>query len=43
MTVDASLRDELPAAVPALRALAISSTNNRDRADELVQETILRA
>jgi RNA polymerase sigma-70 factor (ECF subfamily) len=39
----ASLRDELLAAIPSLRAFAISFTNNRDRADDLVQETILRA
>jgi RNA polymerase sigma-70 factor (ECF subfamily) len=39
----ASLRDELLAALPSLRAFAISFTNNRDRADDLVQETILRA
>jgi RNA polymerase sigma-70 factor (ECF subfamily) len=38
-----SLRDELLAALPSLRAFAISFTNNRDRADDLVQETILRA
>lgn len=43
MTVEASLRDELLAAVPALRAFAISFTNNRDRTDDLVQDTILRA
>jgi RNA polymerase sigma-70 factor (ECF subfamily) len=38
-----SLRDELLAAILSLRAFAISVTNNRDRADDLVQETILRA
>ena len=38
-----SLRDELLAALPSLRAFAISFTNIRDRADDLVQETILRA
>jgi RNA polymerase sigma-70 factor (ECF subfamily) len=43
MSVEASLRDELLAAIPSLRAFAISFTNNRDRADDLVQETILRA
>jgi RNA polymerase sigma-70 factor, ECF subfamily len=31
-----SLRDELLAALPGLRAFAISFTNNRDRADDLV-------
>jgi RNA polymerase sigma-70 factor (ECF subfamily) len=43
MEVEPSLRDELLAAIPSLRAFAISFTNNRDRADDLVQETILRA
>jgi RNA polymerase sigma-70 factor, ECF subfamily len=43
MSVEASLRDELLAAIPSLRAFAISFTNSRDRADDLVQETILRA
>ena len=43
MSVEASLRDELLAAIPSLRAFAISFTNNRDRADDLVQDTILRA
>jgi RNA polymerase sigma-70 factor, ECF subfamily len=43
MSVEASLRDELLAAIPSLRAFATSLTNNRDRADDLVQDTILRA
>jgi RNA polymerase sigma-70 factor, ECF subfamily len=43
MSVEASLRDELLAAIPSLRAFALSFTNNRDRADDLVQDTILRA
>src|SRR5215210_7613453 len=43
MAVEASLRDELLAAIPRLRTFAISFTNNQDRADDLVQETILRA
>jgi RNA polymerase sigma-70 factor (ECF subfamily) len=30
MTVEASLRDELLAAIPSQRAFAISFTNNRD-------------
>jgi RNA polymerase sigma-70 factor (ECF subfamily) len=38
-----SVRDELLAAIPDLRAFAYSLTMNRDRADDLVQETILRA
>jgi len=43
MTIEASLRDELLTAIPTLRAFAISLTSNRDRADDLVQETIMRA
>lgn len=43
MHVDATLQDELLAAIPSLRAFAISLTINRDRADDLVQDTILRA
>ena len=43
MHVDASLSDELLAVIPSLRAFAVSFINNRDRADDLVQETILRA
>ena len=31
------------AAVPSLRAFAISLSGNVDRADDLVQETLLRA
>lgn len=43
MTVDPALRDQILAAVPSLRAFAISLSGNVDRADDLVQETILRA
>jgi len=43
MIVEASIREGLLAAVPTLRAFAISLTNNHDRADDLVQDTILRA
>ena len=43
MRVEGTLRDQMLAAVPSLRAFAISLTNNRDRADDLVQETLLRA
>lgn len=35
--------EELLAAVPSLRAFAISLSGNVDRADDLVQETLLRA
>src|SRR3972149_6314616 len=42
MTLDASVRDAVLAAVPSLRAFAISLCGNVDRADDLVQETMLR-
>ena len=41
--VEVFLRDEMLAAIPHLRAFAISFTNHPDRADDLVQDTILRA
>jgi RNA polymerase sigma-70 factor, ECF subfamily len=37
------IRDSIIAIVPTLRAFAISLSGNADRADDLVQETILRA
>jgi RNA polymerase sigma-70 factor (ECF subfamily) len=43
MGLDASIRDSVLAAVPSLRAFAISLCGNVDRADDLVQETLLRA
>jgi RNA polymerase sigma-70 factor (ECF subfamily) len=43
MSLDPKLRDSILAAVPSLRAFAISLCGNVDRADELVQETMLRA
>lgn len=43
MTLQPSLREEMLATVPSLRAFAISLTGNVDRADDLVQETLLRA
>jgi RNA polymerase sigma-70 factor (ECF subfamily) len=43
MTPDADLRDALLAAVPSLRAFAISLSGQVDRADDLVQDTLLRA
>ncbi len=43
MSIDADLRDSMLKATPNLRAFAISLTNNVDRADDLVQETLLRA
>jgi RNA polymerase sigma-70 factor (ECF subfamily) len=36
-------RDAMLAAVPGLRAFAISLSRNADRADDLVQETLVRA
>ena len=43
MTLTPSLKDSMLAAVPSLRAFAISLSGNIDRADDLVQETLLRA
>src|ERR671928_185886 len=42
-TIDPSLRDAMLQATPNLRAFAISLTSNVDRADDLVQETLVRA
>ena len=36
-------RDELIAAIPGLRAFGISLTSRSDRADDLVQETLMKA
>ncbi len=43
MSLDPSVKDAVLAAVPSLRAFAISLCGNVDRADDLVQETMLRA
>ena len=43
MSVDPAVRETMLAAVPSLRAFAISLSGNVDRADDLVQETLLRA
>ncbi len=43
MSLDNTTRDSILAAIPNLRAFGISLTGNVDRADDLVQETILRA
>ncbi|WP_428032734.1 sigma-70 family RNA polymerase sigma factor [Ancylobacter sp.] len=40
---DPTLRDEIIASIPNLRAFAISLSGSVDRADDLVQETLLRA
>jgi RNA polymerase sigma-70 factor (ECF subfamily) len=43
MSLNPSVRDAMLSAVPSLRAFAISLCGNVDRADDLVQETLLRA
>src|SRR3954452_24966333 len=43
MALDESVRQAVLSAVPSLRAFAISLCGNVDRADDLVQETLLRA
>src|SRR5207248_1172524 len=43
MPMRPSVRDAMLAAVPSLRAFAISLCGNVDRADDLVQETLVRA
>jgi len=41
--VPPDLREAMLAAIPSLRAFAVSLTHNLDAADDLVQDTILRA
>lgn len=43
MNPHSTVREAMLAAVPSLRAFAISLCGNVDRADDLVQETLLRA
>ena len=43
MKLDPAIRDQVLGTVPSLRAFAISLCGNIDRADDLVQETLLRA
>jgi RNA polymerase sigma-70 factor (ECF subfamily) len=43
MAITASVREEILATLPRLRAFAISLTGKVDRADDLVQETLVRA
>jgi RNA polymerase sigma-70 factor (ECF subfamily) len=43
MSLDPAIREQLLAAAPSLRAFAISLCGNVDRADDLVQETLMRA
>ena len=43
MSLDPALKTALLKAVPSLRAFAISLSGNVDRADDLVQDTLMRA
>src|ERR1700740_1150065 len=43
MKLDPAIRDQVLATIPNLRAFAISLCGNIDRADDLVQETVVRA
>jgi|SRR5579864_91715 len=43
MPLQPSVQDVMLAAIPSLRAFAISLSGNADRADDLVQETVVRA
>ena len=43
MTLSREMHDAILAAVPSLRAFAVSLSGNVDRADDLVQETLVRA
>jgi RNA polymerase sigma-70 factor (ECF subfamily) len=43
MTVGAQIKRDMVAAIPRLRAFAVSLCGNPDRADDLVQETLAKA
>jgi len=43
MTISNQFRDDLLASVPSLRAFGLSLTSRGDRADDLVQETLMKA
>jgi len=43
MALDPSLRDAILAAIPRLRAFAMSLSGNVDRSDDLVQDALVRA
>jgi len=43
MMVSQQLRTDLIGAIPNLRAFAVSLCGNPDRADDLVQETLVKA
>jgi RNA polymerase sigma-70 factor (ECF subfamily) len=43
MIVETAIREQLLATIPSLRAFAISLCGNPDRADDLVQDTLMKA
>jgi RNA polymerase sigma-70 factor, ECF subfamily len=43
MNESSEFTDQLIAAIPGLRAFGVSLTSKTDRADDLVQETMLKA
>src|SRR5918998_3753268 len=43
MSIEPAIRTQLLAAIPSLRAFAISLCGNPDRADDLVQDTLVKA
>ncbi len=43
MAISAQFRDQMIAAIPGLRAFGLSLTARGDRADDLVQETLMKA
>ncbi|MBB6010721.1 sigma-70 family RNA polymerase sigma factor [Aquamicrobium sp. NLF2-7] len=43
MAVSAGFKDELLKSIPSLRAFAVSLSQNVDKADDLVQETLVKA
>ncbi len=43
MAVSSAFKNDLLAAIPNLRAFAVSLTQNADKADDLVQETLVKA
>ena len=43
MTISTEFREQLVAAIPGLRAFGLSLTARNDRADDLVQETLMKA
>src|SRR5260221_738891 len=43
MTSASCIKAQLIAAIPSLRAFAVSLSGNPDRADDLVQETLIKA